>query len=145
MKNLLRLLMLISLGVTIYTIAVWEPKRSSNYSVEEKSKEIFNDNVDNSVNIDNLNTKVNESKSIFKVSKETMESSMTEENINKVQAIIKNMSEVDIDKIRKEEKDEDKERGTEEIFKILNKRLSSKDYKTIRSIYDPYINFANIQ
>lgn len=144
-KKVFRLLMIVSFVVTIYTVVFWKPKEYSNYSLEEKAEKTFNDGLGNNIDVDNAKVREGSTKSIFRVSEEVMKNSITEDDGDKVDTIIKNMSEVDVDRIRREEKNVDKEAGTEEIFKILNRRLSSKDYKIIKSIYDPYIDFTVIQ
>ncbi|MDS0528326.1 hypothetical protein NNC19_21805 [Clostridium sp. SHJSY1] len=142
MKRIFRLLMILAFCMTIYTIFFWEPKEYNN-DLKEKAEKTSIINLNN-INIDNINLKSKNYKSIFKVNEDSLESSITEENKGKVNTIINSMSELDINRITKEKSNSDKEEGTKKIFQILSKRLSTKDYKIIKNIYEPYIDFSNI-
>lgn len=142
-RKIFRLLMIVAFSMTIYTIFFWEPKEYKNNELKEKTEDVSSIKLNN-INVDNVNSNVSSYKSIFKVSEDKLENSITEEDKNKVNNIINSMSEVDIYRISKEKNNVDKEEGTKKIFRILSKRLSSKDYKVIKNIYNPYIDFTNI-
>lgn len=142
-RRIFRLLMIVAFSMTIYTIFFWEPKEYKNNELKEKAEEVSSIKLNN-INVDSVNSKVNNYKSIFKVSEDALENRITEEEKNEVNNIINSMSEVDIYRINKEKNNVDKEEGTKKIFQILSKRLSSNDYKVIKNIYNPYIDFTKI-
>lgn len=155
-KIIMPCIVLIASAITIYSVAFWEPSNdiNSKKSYAEKSggsnivkvdeeKEVEVKNEENGKGSEVSNSVSNESISIYKIDKNQIKDNISKKDWEIVNGIIKEMSIVDIERIKNEE--ENGEDGIKEIFNILNTRLSQKNYKVIESIFDPYIDFSLLE
>lgn len=154
-KIVMIFIMSIALGITIYSVAFWEPYKqvdsktqegSNIVNVDEIKEEDENKNVKEEViNTAEVITEESAStialnKTIYKIEKDQIKESISKGDLAKIESIVKKISTVDLGRIDLAKGNG--EDGVKEIFNILKTRLSKKDYQIIESILEPYIDFS---
>lgn len=141
--------MIISASITIYTIMFWKP--SNNTMVKNKTREILVAGTD--ISSDEINLKfedetlldMNYKNNILKMNEDEIMKSLTREEKEKIEVIIKKLSSVDLINLREMFKNENKFVGIEQGFNFIKTRVSDKDYNEIKEILSEYIDFSSLE
>lgn len=140
-KYIIRFIMILAFCSTIYFIFYWEPKEEIDRSISELACEnMLSSNMDED-ECEMVSSE--ENMSIFKINREDIVKNINKKELIEIDNVINSMSVIDIGKI--EDYDIMEEAEIIDLFKFLNKRLSKKNYNTIRNILAPYINFQLIE
>lgn len=127
--------------------------------VENKKTNIDENKDNSSTNTDNQTTNntsdnkndinksivAEESKSVFKVDKNTIMDKINFQDKLRLMNITRKLSIIDYGTINKNLKGQDEYNCARDIFRILKSRLSSKDYNEVKEILKPYIDVDAIE
>lgn len=150
-------LMIISAAITIYAVVFWQP--SDDIRVENKidneidsslSSKVKDDNVEEKIVIENINSEDESSidnipvvleTDIFKVEKSEIKKLLTKDEKNRIDIIIKKMSAVDLNNLKEKFNNENKSERFKEGFSLIRTRTSDSEYEEIKEILSDYIDF----
>lgn len=153
-------------AITIYTVIIWQPKDNSEI-VEENLNDINNvldnkekENSSNIFQIDQLSSLINSNDTSIDNGKSSTEGLGTivikektfDEIINKIDSeekeeinnVLKKLSITDCSKIDNFLNQEDNNKGLNEAFQFIRKRLSAEDYDRFQEILSKYVDFTNV-
>lgn len=165
------MVMIISTCITIYAIMFWQPSETvisenkinqiefgslsdeinkvDSINKEKKDSEDYDENRKNnneSLSIENDKViEVVSQDSILKFDEKEIENLINKEDKEKIEIIIKNISEVDLINIKEKFAKENKLEGFREGFALIERRISVKDYEEIKKILSEYIDFTILE
>lgn len=147
-------LMIISAGITIYTVMFWQP--SDNSRAVNKIDTALNDEIKNA-DIGKSRAEENSNKreksnmdedievalenDIFKVEESEVKKLLTKDEKKRIDVIIKKMSSVDLNNLKENLSNENKSEGFKEGFALIRTRSSVKEYEELKEILSEYIDF----
>lgn len=128
MKKFLIYIYLVCIVITnIYLIFYWEPQ--SNVVIQEEiSKEA-----------------ISYSQSLYKVDKRKVLEKLSSDDKRDLEKIIKKLSAFDLGKIEEYYENYNDEEGAVNIFRLLKKRLTTRDYEQINEISSLFLNLEEIE
>lgn len=173
-KFFLRMIMVISGCITMYYIIIWQPsdkvivqnpnsevnklnnefneiinidKREDNiekeyYKDNEKSDEI---DINNKSNEENEALDIAVNNDVVDISVNEIEKSLSKEEKEKLDRILKRLSAVDLIKIKSNFNKDNNIEGIRAGFNLIEKRLSDKEYEEVKELLSGYIDFTNLK
>lgn len=173
-KLFLIMIMMISTCITMYYIMIWQPsdkvivqnpndkvnKLSNKFNeiinIDKREDDIEKEYYKNSEEGDeiNINNKSNEknktldievNNNVVDISVNEIEKSLSKDEKEKLDRIIKRLSAVDLIKIKLNFNKENNIEGIREGFNLIEKRLSDKEYEEVKELLSGYIDFNNLK
>ena len=125
--------MVTALSITVYSVVFWEPGNIQlSFKTNDESIEAMSE----------VNEIEHEEKSILKIDRELIKEKISNEDRQKMKLIKNKLSIVDLSRIEDEMDKENEEEGIRNTLNILSRRLSEDDYKRVKIILEPYIEFS---
>lgn len=121
-------------------------KENINVNTLEEDKLNNNKDIKEGLNIENeIDLEVLGKDKIFKIDEQEIENSLSKEERERIEIIIKKISAVDLITIREKFEKDNKEEGIREGFDLIKKRISIEDYEQIKKILYKYIDFTILE